>query len=302
MISGFDPGTGAIPAVDAVDGHTVDRRPFRVEAGHVLLYGRAIGDAALAAALAPDGTPVPPTFIMTDLLLDPAHMRGAEAIGYLGVRPDPRRVVLLARQHFDVNRALRVGDRLLITDTWLPRSEKIGRSGARLLFQEIVKTAIDESGEPVITARTLLVETERPAGQAQARRAEEPGHDGCDVLTLPEITRTVIVQFCGATGDFSLLHTDEPHARAQGFPSVLAHGLMLMAQSIRPVTDRFGVQAVCSCQATFLAPVYPGDTLTVRTHPEPVSGMHAASSSFRISTTNGDGVEVLAGTATGNWA
>jgi acyl dehydratase len=309
MTSGADVGTPAVQPADVARA-TIGRRPFRVAAGHVMAYARAIGDPALAASLPAEGTAVPPTFVMTDLLVDPAHMRGAGAIGYLGVHPTrPGRVILLARQRVDFIRALRVGDQLLITDTRMPPSTKTDRCGASMDVHELIKTGVDECGQPVLRARTTLVETAPRSGnepspgprpRAPSPAEAMPARGRGDLHVQAPITRTGIVQFSGASGDFSRLHTDEPYARAQGFPSVLAHGLMVMAASIRPLTDRIGIEAVSSYDARFLAPVYPGDTLTVRVEPEPTSAERSAPGSHRISTSNQLGVEVLSGTVTEN--
>jgi acyl dehydratase len=113
-------------------------------------------------------------------------------------------------------------------------------------------------------------------------------------VVCPEITRTQIVQYAGATGDFSPLHCDEPAAVRAGYPGVLAHGMMVMAASARPLVDWVGVERLSSYSARFLRPTWPGDTLTTSVTVEAVCGERV---DFRISTTNQDGVEVLAGQA-----
>ncbi len=77
-----------------------------------------------------------------------------------------------------------------------------------------------------------------------------------------ELTRTQIVQFAGATGEFSELHVDEPFAKALGRPAVMAHGMFSAALVARAVVDRFGAGSLRSFEVRYTAPVYPGDALS----------------------------------------
>jgi acyl dehydratase len=117
-------------------------------------------------------------------------------------------------------------------------------------------------------------------------------------VVCPEITRTQIVQFAGASGDFSPLHTDEPKAREAGYPGVLAHGMMVMAASATVLDEWVGAHRLTRYGVRFRHPVLPGDTLTASVRVDAVreapDGLHV---DFTISTTNQDGVEVVRGHA-----
>jgi acyl dehydratase len=54
------------------------------------------------------------------------------------------------------------------------------------------------------------------------------------------VTRLSLVQYCGASGDFNLIHWNERIARSVGLPDVIAHGMFTMAQAGRFVTDWAG--------------------------------------------------------------
>jgi acyl dehydratase len=54
------------------------------------------------------------------------------------------------------------------------------------------------------------------------------------------VTRLSLVKYCGASGDFNLIHWNERIARAVGLPDVIAHGMFTMAQAGRFVTDWAG--------------------------------------------------------------
>jgi acyl dehydratase len=90
---------------------------------------------------------------------------------------------------------------------------------------------------------------------------------------LPAQTFTVqrvnLVQYCGASGDFNVIHWNERVAKSVGLPDVIAHGMFTMAEAGRVVTDWAGdPAAVVEYGVRFSAPVPvpdddAGTTLTV---------------------------------------
>jgi acyl dehydratase len=54
------------------------------------------------------------------------------------------------------------------------------------------------------------------------------------------VTRLSLVKYCGASGDFNVIHWNERIARSVGLPDVIAHGMFTMAQAGRFVTDWAG--------------------------------------------------------------
>lgn len=113
-----------------------------------------------------------------------------------------------------------------------------------------------------------------------------------------EVTRTQIVQYAGASGDFSPLHTDELAAIAAGNPSIMAHGMLTMALSAQAVTDWFGAESLLTLDARFTAPVWPGDSLTTVVTVESVDCQDAQQIvRVGLRTANQDGVVTLTGTA-----
>jgi acyl dehydratase len=57
------------------------------------------------------------------------------------------------------------------------------------------------------------------------------------------VTRLSLVKYCGASGDFNVIHWNERIAKSVGLPDVIAHGMFTMAQAGRFVTDWAGPQA-----------------------------------------------------------
>jgi acyl dehydratase len=83
-------------------------------------------------------------------------------------------------------------------------------------------------------------------------------------LRTDPISRTDIVRFAGASGDFNPLHHDEQYARAAGFRTVFAMGQLQAGLLSRLVTDWIGLENVLSYRVRFSAKVWPGDELLLR--------------------------------------
>lgn len=81
---------------------------------------------------------------------------------------------------------------------------------------------------------------------------------------LPEIRtrlrRSDLVRYCGASGDFNVIHWNERSAVAAGLPDVIAHGMLTMATAGRIVTDWVGDPgAVAEYAVRFSRPVVVPD-------------------------------------------
>jgi acyl dehydratase len=73
-------------------------------------------------------------------------------------------------------------------------------------------------------------------------------------------TRLSLVKYCGASGDFNVIHWNERIARSVGLPNVIAHGMFTMAQAGRYVTDWAGdAGALVEFGVRFSAPVVVPD-------------------------------------------
>ncbi|MFI5081767.1 MAG: MaoC family dehydratase [Streptosporangiales bacterium] len=79
------------------------------------------------------------------------------------------------------------------------------------------------------------------------------------MVTYP-VTRLSLVKYCGASGDFNVIHWNERVARSVGLPDVIAHGMFTMAQAGRYVTDWAGdAGALVEFGVRFSAPVVVPD-------------------------------------------
>jgi acyl dehydratase len=77
-----------------------------------------------------------------------------------------------------------------------------------------------------------------------------------------ELTRSDLVRYAGASGDFNPMHTVEPDAQAAGLPSVFGHGMFTMGLLGRALTDWVGVGNLTRFKVRFTKQTWPGEVLT----------------------------------------
>ena len=76
-----------------------------------------------------------------------------------------------------------------------------------------------------------------------------------------EVTRTDLVKYAGASGDFNPIHWNEAFADGVGLPGVIAHGMFTMGAAVQLVADWVGdPAAVVDFQTRFTKPVPVADT------------------------------------------
>lgn len=126
----------------------------------------------------------------------------------------------------------------------------------------------------------------------------KPGDQVSQVIA-ENLTRTQIVQYAGASGDYNPLHTDEPFAReVAGYPGVFAHGMLTMGMTGRLLTDWVGDGRLLEYGVRFTAQVWPGDTLTATATIREVTQRDGGPAAvIDLVTVNAGGVKVIAGTA-----
>ena len=75
-----------------------------------------------------------------------------------------------------------------------------------------------------------------------------------------QVTRLDLVRYCGASGDFNVIHWNERIATMVGLPNVIAHGMYTMAEAARVITDWAGdPAAVTEFGVRFSTPVVVPD-------------------------------------------
>lgn len=147
---------------------------FPVEAGHIMLFARSIGDKNPVYYGEAGDVIAPPTFVQASAQFDPDYTLrpkiGESWFGSgktaSGVTQDEGKGVgggLHAEQHYEYHRQIKPGDVLTATTKPGKEWEKEGRRAGKLKFRESVTEYRDQNGELVVTARNVGVQTERPA-------------------------------------------------------------------------------------------------------------------------------------------
>lgn len=87
--------------------------------------------------------------------------------------------------------------------------------------------------------------------------------DRHEAVVVDDLSRTQLVMYAGASGDYNPLHTDEVYAtRVAGYPTVIGHGALTMGVTAKLVTDWLTDGVMTAFGVRFQRQVWPGDTLT----------------------------------------
>ncbi len=160
---------------------------FAVEASHIMMFARSVGDdnpiysdADYAAGTEAGSIIAPPTFAQASAQFDPDYFlrpkagkawfgSGKEGTGIKkekkeGESSGSAAGGLHAEQHFEYHRQLKPGD--VLTGTTFPGKswEKESKRAGKLKFSETVTEYRDQNGELVVTARGVGVVTEKVIG------------------------------------------------------------------------------------------------------------------------------------------
>jgi acyl dehydratase len=121
-----------------------------------------------------------------------------------------------------------------------------------------------------------------------------------EMLLVDDLSRTQIVQYAGASGDYNPLHSDEKFAtEAAGYPGVFAHGMLTMGMTGRLLTDWVGDGRLTKYGVRFSKQVWPGDALTATATVDAVREEDGTwFADLSVVTVNQDGDMVIKGSAT----
>ena len=124
--------------------------------------------------------------------------------------------------------------------------------------------------------------------------------DTHSAVLVENLSRTQIVMYAGASGDYNPLHSDEPFAtKIAGYPTVFAHGMLTMGMTGKMLTDWLGDGRLLKYGVRFTRQVWPGDDLTATATVEAIREKGGGQVvEVQISTVNQRGEEVISGLAT----
>ena len=134
------------------------------------------------------------------------------------------------------------------------------------------------------------------AGNAKLRASQLKVGDTREAVLVENLSRTQIVMYAGASGDFNPIHHDETFAtKAAGYPSVFAHGMLTMGMTGRLLTDWLGDGVLREYGVRFVKQVWPGDSLTAKGTVTAIGDDGLVD--IEVVTTNQKGEPVVAGSA-----
>jgi acyl dehydratase len=127
----------------------------------------------------------------------------------------------------------------------------------------------------------------------------KPGDEHQEVV-VDDLSRTQLVMYSGASGDYNPLHTDDVYTKeVAGYPSVFAHGMLTMGLTGKMLTNYVGDGRLTKFGVRFTNQVWPGDTLTsTATVTELREEGGDKLVDLEVKTTNQDGTTVVSGYAT----
>lgn len=147
--------------------------PFPVEAGHIMLFARSVGDTDPAYYDVGGDVPAPPTFTAAVAHFDadwphrphPGQPWRGSGGSPSGVAEPPSGTGLHAEQHYEYHLPVMAGDVLTAERvpgrTWEKESARAGK----LAFQEEITRFYNQNGALAVTATLVRVVTERAVDQ-----------------------------------------------------------------------------------------------------------------------------------------
>jgi len=113
--------------------------------------------------------------------------------------------------------------------------------------------------------------------------------------TDPPLTVTQFVRYQGASGDFNPIHHDSEFAKAAGFPSPFAVGMLQYSRLAAWLSDWVGVSNIVRFTGQFRELAWPGDELT---YPGSVTSAHGDTAEIDMLVTRQTGEVHIKGSAT----
>ena len=88
--------------------------------------------------------------------------------------------------------------------------------------------------------------------------------DALPELVKEPVSRTQLVKYAGASGDYNSIHYDDEAARAGGLDGVIAHGMLSMGFLGQFVENTFGAGSYKRLEVRFQGMVKLGEVITCR--------------------------------------
>ncbi len=87
--------------------------------------------------------------------------------------------------------------------------------------------------------------------------------DALPPLKKEPVTKTQLVRYAGASGDFNPIHTDDATAKESGLPGVIAQGILIMGFVGQAITAWAPKRFLRNFKVRLTNMTFPGDSITV---------------------------------------
>ena len=186
------------------------------------------------------------------------------------------RILIHADQRFVMHRPWTIGEAVTIDAT----VDKIRMRGD-VAWVTFSATAARKDGSPVLDSTSLfLMSANEPATDSEPQLEPEPMAKGRDeratVSRLPSepgdlaelyksASRSDLVRYAAASGDFNPLHWDHDVALAAGLPRIVCHGLLSASWALQQAARHApGPLPVTEARFRFKQPLLAGDQAVIR--------------------------------------
>lgn len=296
---------------------TVDE--FRIEAGKVEEFGRAIGvdgtkyDVDDWSRDESNTIPVPLTFTRTAVFprYRPSNFSDTQdaALGFdLGFENEYR---VHGEHEFKFERPIFVGD-LLVGETTLTNVYQQSNSDGNLLTFAVLDTEYkNDQGDNVLTETATFIENPsglrniistdgerhavgKPRSVERVTNVEEINVNDKGPKIVKEFDRRDFVRYAGASGGLDRIHYDDTYVQSAGYDTVFGQGMLVAGHASRVLSQWFGVEPVKHFQTRFTAPIWPEDKIAIWGE---VTSINSNVVDVELKSNNQRGETVLEGTA-----
>ncbi len=131
-----------------------------------------------------------------------------------------------------------------------------------------VDVTLEEKGVPIVTGRSSMFIRGKPKRDPNRTKEPKPAEPEMAVAGNFRVAPDQPRRYAAASGDFNPIHTNKFVAKLAGFDRPIAHGLCVMAMTVKELMAKYGQSdpsKLHRISLRFAKPVYPGRELTLKT-------------------------------------
>lgn len=264
-------------------GKRYDPLEVTVSADHIAAFAAASGDDNRRYQVGPDQIASPVFAVAPGY----GEMGRVSSDPELGV--DNPLMIVHGEQEFRYHRAIRPGDRLVLT----PVLDRVEDKGSGAIYVTKVEVRTPEGDAVVDFWATIFV---RGAGSGSKREPSEKVPEPERVEQAAKFTLTVDegmpARYAEASGDHNPIHLDDSVAKAVGLPGVINHGLGTLSLTAGGLVDELAggdSERLTHLKVRFTDMVFPGSDITTTVWSTGAGG------NYSFETARPDGAVVMSG-------